>query len=53
MDQAFFTPDTDRPPAFAGMQIKSNFLCNLGYGDTAKLFARSPRLEFEEACLLL
>ncbi|MNF59383.1 putative malonic semialdehyde reductase RutE [compost metagenome] len=53
VDQAFFTPDTDRPPAFAGMQIKSNFLCNLGYGDTAKLFARSPRLEFEEACLLL
>ncbi|CAI8738568.1 putative malonic semialdehyde reductase [Pseudomonas sp. IT-P74] len=53
VDQAFFAPDTDRPPAFAGMQIKSNFLCNLGYGDTGKLFARSPRLEFEEACLLL
>ncbi|VVM58285.1 malonic semialdehyde reductase [Pseudomonas fluorescens] len=53
VDQEFFTPDTDRPPAFAGMQIKSNFLCNLGYGDTTKLFARSPRLEFEEACLLL
>src|SRR5580658_5872356 len=32
---------------------KSNFLCNLGYGDPSKLFPRSPRLEFEEACLVL
>jgi 3-hydroxypropanoate dehydrogenase len=33
--------------------VKSNFLCNLGYGDRAKLFPRSPRLEFSEACTLL
>ena len=33
--------------------IKSNFLCNLGYGDTAKLHPRGPRLEFNEACQLL
>lgn len=33
--------------------LRSNFLCNLGYGDSAKLFPRSPRLEFEEACMLL
>jgi 3-hydroxypropanoate dehydrogenase len=33
--------------------VRSNYLCNLGYGDRAKLFPRSPRLEFEEACLLL
>jgi 3-hydroxypropanoate dehydrogenase len=32
---------------------KSNFLCNLGYGDGAKLFPRSPRLSFDEACLIL
>ncbi|MFZ1916198.1 MAG: malonic semialdehyde reductase [Terriglobales bacterium] len=32
---------------------KSNFLCNLGYGDTTKLFPRSPRLPFEEACQVL
>ncbi len=32
---------------------KSNFLCNLGYGDSSKLFPRSPRLSFEEACLIL
>ena len=31
---------------------KSNFLCNLGKGDPAKIFARSPRLSFEEACRL-
>lgn len=33
--------------------VKSNFLCNLGYGDRAKLFPRSPRLDFNEACTLL
>lgn len=33
---------------FAGTQIKSNFLCNLGYGDPAGLFPRSPRFTFEE-----
>jgi 3-hydroxypropanoate dehydrogenase len=32
---------------------KVNFLCNLGYGDKSKLFPRSPRLSFEEACLVL
>jgi len=34
-------------------RVKSNFLCNLGYGDAAKLFPRHPRLEFDEACTLL
>jgi 3-hydroxypropanoate dehydrogenase len=33
--------------------VKSNFLCNLGYGDPSKLYPRSPRLEFSEACTLL
>src|SRR6185503_15987193 len=33
--------------------VKSNFLCNLGYGDRSKLHTRSPRLEFTEACTLL
>ena len=33
--------------------VKSNFLCNLGYGDRSKLFPRLPRLRFEEACTLL
>jgi 3-hydroxypropanoate dehydrogenase len=33
--------------------VKSNFLCNLGYGDPSTLFPRLPRLPFEEACSLL
>src|SRR6202163_3633629 len=35
---------------FAGTTVKSNFLCNLGYGDASKLHPRNPRLSFEEAC---
>ena len=38
---------------FAGMKVKSNFLCNLGYGDASKLYPRSPRLAFDEACKVL
>jgi 3-hydroxypropanoate dehydrogenase len=33
---------------FAGTEVKSNFLINLGFGDPAGLFPRSPRLAFEE-----
>ena len=29
---------------------KSNFLCNLGHGDPAKVAPRNPRLAFDEAC---
>lgn len=35
---------------FAGTTCKTNFLCNLGYGDASKLHPRSPRLSFDEAC---
>ncbi len=35
---------------FPDGRIRSNFLCNLGVGDPAKLFPRSPRLAFEDAC---
>ena len=38
---------------FPGGTVKSNFLCNLGYGDPSVLFPRSPRLEFDEACQVL
>jgi len=38
---------------FAGTTVKSNFLCNLGHGDASRLFPRSPRLSFEEACKLV
>lgn len=43
VDQAFF-PDG---------KVKSNFLCNLGYGDDAELFPRSPRFDFDDACEIL
>jgi len=35
---------------WAGTEVKTNFICNLGHGDPSKLFSRSPRLTFEEAC---
>jgi len=38
---------------FAGTTVKVNFVCSIGHGDTSKLFARSPRLSFEQACSVL
>ena len=35
---------------FAGTTTRSNFLINLAYGDASKLFPRSPRLAFDDAC---
>lgn len=40
VDEAFF-PDG---------RFKSNFICALGHGTDERLFGRSPRLTFEEAC---
>jgi hypothetical protein len=34
-------------------QPLNNEACNLGFGDTAALDPRNPRLEFEEVCALL
>ena len=34
-------------------RIRSNFLCNLGYGNPDELHPRNPRLSFDDACLLL
>ncbi len=38
---------------FKGTPYKSNFLCNLGYGDKTKLFPRSPRFKFEDVCQIV
>ncbi|MBV6410159.1 MAG: malonic semialdehyde reductase [Burkholderiales bacterium] len=38
---------------FPGGRIKSNFICNLGYGNHEALFPRSPRLAFEETCSIV
>jgi 3-hydroxypropanoate dehydrogenase len=43
VDQEFFVNTT----------IKSNFICGLGYGDPTGVFARSPRLAFDEACKIV
>ena len=57
LDEEFFGAGTEREEAdeefFPAGHVKSNFLCNIGYGDPAKLPPRSPRLEFDEACSLL
>ena len=38
---------------FPGGKIKSNFLCNLGYGDPSGVMPRSPRFAFAEFCSIL
>jgi 3-hydroxypropanoate dehydrogenase len=38
---------------FPDGRVKSNFLCNIGYGDPSGLFTRNPRLAFDEACQIL
>ncbi len=38
---------------FAESGWKANFLVNLGHGDAASLPARSPRLDFADACVML
>jgi 3-hydroxypropanoate dehydrogenase len=47
VDAAFF------PAGVFGGKIKSNFLCNLGYGDPADVRPRHPRLAFAEACAIV
>jgi 3-hydroxypropanoate dehydrogenase len=49
VDEIFFGADSP----FAGRPVKSNFLCNLGYGDASQLHPRAPRLDFDEACALI
>jgi 3-hydroxypropanoate dehydrogenase len=49
VDAEFFASST----CFPEQQVRTNFLCNIGYGDPSKLFPRSPRLSFEESCALL
>lgn len=38
---------------FAGTDVKSNFLCNLGFGDPAGLRPRGPRFDFDEMAKIL
>ena len=38
---------------FSGTSIRSNFLCNLGYGDDSALRPRSPRFDFDQMARIL
>ena len=38
---------------FAGEDVRSNFLCNSGFGDGSGLKPRLPRPDFAEACKIL
>ncbi|MDA8608172.1 malonic semialdehyde reductase [Gammaproteobacteria bacterium] len=38
---------------FSDTNIKSNFLCCIGYGDSTKIFQRLPRLNFDEVCKII
>lgn len=47
VDQEFFLGNE------ATKTWRANWLCNIGHGDETTIFERSPRLSFEEACLIL
>ena len=38
---------------FPNGKVKSNFLCNLGYGDISKVHPRAPRFSFDDVCKIL
>jgi 3-hydroxypropanoate dehydrogenase len=38
---------------WAGTAVKTNFICNLGHGDPAKVYTRSPRFAFDEVCRMV
>ncbi|MFZ6689106.1 malonic semialdehyde reductase [Undibacterium sp. SXout11W] len=48
-----FDADKVNTTFFAGTSVKVNFICNIGYGDASKLFPRSPRLSFDDACKIV
>ena len=48
-----FDADKLNAEFFPDGKWKVNLLCNLGYGDPTKLHPRNPRLNFEEAAVIL
>ena len=55
LDEEFFAAgkcESCEQEFFPEGHVKSNFLCNIGYGDPAKLMPRGPGLDFNEACTL-
>lgn len=48
-----FNADTLDSAFFPNGNTKSLFLCGIGHGDSSKIFPRSPRLDFDEACEII
>ena len=48
-----FEADKLNAEFFPDGKWKVNFICNLGHGDPANQHPRAPRLDFDEACVLL
>jgi 3-hydroxypropanoate dehydrogenase len=48
-----FDADKLNEAFFGGTTVKVHFVCSLGRGDPSKIFPRSPRLAFEEACQIV
>ena len=57
VDQEFFESgkqlDANQQEFFTTGAVRSNFLCNIGYGDPSNIHPRAPRLDFDEACRIL
>ena len=48
-----FDADKMNAAFFPDGKIKINMICALGKGDSSKIFPRSPRLSFEQACEII
>ncbi|KAA0449767.1 MAG: malonic semialdehyde reductase [Candidatus Thioglobus sp.] len=48
-----FNADTLDADFFPDGKTKSIFICAIGYGDESKIFPRSPRLNFDQACKII
>jgi len=48
-----FDQDKVNASFLAASGWKANFLLNIGYGDSSKVYPRSPRLDFERVCQII
>ena len=48
-----FNKDGVKQEFFAGKDVEVNFICNIGYGDPASIFPRSPRFDFGDVCEII
>ena len=48
-----FDNDTLDEEMFKGTTLKSNFLCNVGYGDESSVWQKLPRPSFDSSCELM